>query len=145
MLVLSRQRDESIIIGDNIVITVVDIRGDKRGWAFRRPPKFPYTARRCTRPSNEKTCERPGWIPRKRPPRPANSQIAAIRGRPLDRSFARNGQLVVCHKNKVSPAKDLVLIPISDKAASAAGRRDRLGGRAAQAHTPHSAHSTRIP
>ena len=29
MLVLSRQRDESIIIGDNVVITVVDIRGDK--------------------------------------------------------------------------------------------------------------------
>jgi carbon storage regulator len=29
MLVLSRQRDESILIGDNIVITVVDIRGDK--------------------------------------------------------------------------------------------------------------------
>lgn len=29
MLVLSRQRDESIIIGDNIVITVVDIRGNK--------------------------------------------------------------------------------------------------------------------
>lgn len=29
MLVLSRSRDESIIIGGNIVITVVDIRGDK--------------------------------------------------------------------------------------------------------------------
>jgi carbon storage regulator len=29
MLVLSRQRDESIIIGDNIVITIVDVRGDK--------------------------------------------------------------------------------------------------------------------
>ncbi len=29
MLVLSRTRDESIIIGDNIVITVVDVRGDK--------------------------------------------------------------------------------------------------------------------
>ena len=29
MLVLSRQRDESIVIGDNIVITIVDIRGDK--------------------------------------------------------------------------------------------------------------------
>ena len=29
MLVLSRQRDESIIIGDDIEITVVDIRGDK--------------------------------------------------------------------------------------------------------------------
>jgi len=29
MLVLSRYRDESIYIGDNIVITVVDIRGDR--------------------------------------------------------------------------------------------------------------------
>jgi carbon storage regulator len=29
MLVLSRKRDESIIIGGNVVITIVDIRGDK--------------------------------------------------------------------------------------------------------------------
>jgi len=29
MLVLSRQRDQTIIIGDNIEITVVDIRGEK--------------------------------------------------------------------------------------------------------------------
>ena len=29
MLVLSRQLDESIMIGDDIRITVVDIRGDK--------------------------------------------------------------------------------------------------------------------
>ena len=29
MLVLSRTRDESIIIGDDVVVTVVDIRGDK--------------------------------------------------------------------------------------------------------------------
>ena len=29
MLVLSRQRDESIIVGDNVQITIVDIRGDK--------------------------------------------------------------------------------------------------------------------
>lgn len=29
MLVLSRQRDETIMIGDAIEITVVDIRGDK--------------------------------------------------------------------------------------------------------------------
>ncbi len=29
MLVLSRQRDETIMIGDNIELTIVDIRGDK--------------------------------------------------------------------------------------------------------------------
>ena len=29
MLVLSRQRDESIMIGDNVEVTIVDIRGDK--------------------------------------------------------------------------------------------------------------------
>ncbi len=29
MLVLSRQKDESIIIGDDVVITIVDVRGDK--------------------------------------------------------------------------------------------------------------------
>jgi carbon storage regulator len=29
MLVLSRQKDESIVIGDDIEITIVDVRGDK--------------------------------------------------------------------------------------------------------------------
>lgn len=29
MLVLSRRRDEQVIIGDGIVITVVEVRGDK--------------------------------------------------------------------------------------------------------------------
>ena len=29
MLVLSRQRDETIMIGDDVQITIVDIRGDK--------------------------------------------------------------------------------------------------------------------
>ena len=29
MLVLSRQKDESIIIGDNIEVIIVDVRGDK--------------------------------------------------------------------------------------------------------------------
>ncbi len=29
MLVLSRQRDESIMIGDDVEVTIVDVRGDK--------------------------------------------------------------------------------------------------------------------
>ena len=29
MLVLSRQKDESIVIGDDVYVTIVDVRGDK--------------------------------------------------------------------------------------------------------------------
>jgi carbon storage regulator len=41
MLVLSRQRDESIIIGDNIVVTIVDIRGDKVRLGINAPTDIP--------------------------------------------------------------------------------------------------------
>lgn len=41
MLVLSRQRDESIIIGDNIVVTIVDIRGDKVRLGISAPTEIP--------------------------------------------------------------------------------------------------------
>jgi carbon storage regulator len=41
MLVLSRQRDESIMIGDNIVVTIVDIRGDKVRLGINAPPEIP--------------------------------------------------------------------------------------------------------
>jgi len=37
MLVLSRTRDESIIIGENIVITVIDVRGDKVRLGIQSP------------------------------------------------------------------------------------------------------------
>ena len=40
MLVLSRQRDESIIIGDNIIITIVDIRGDKVRLGIQAPKEI---------------------------------------------------------------------------------------------------------
>ena len=38
MLVLSRQRDEMIVIGDDIEITVVDIRGEKVRLGITAPP-----------------------------------------------------------------------------------------------------------
>ncbi|MGA2066436.1 MAG: carbon storage regulator CsrA [Thermoguttaceae bacterium] len=41
MLVLSRQRDESIIIGDKVVVTIVDIRGDKVRLGIEAPSEIP--------------------------------------------------------------------------------------------------------
>lgn len=41
MLVLSRQRDQSIKIGDNIEITIVDIRGEKVRLGIDAPPHVP--------------------------------------------------------------------------------------------------------
>ena len=41
MLVLSRKRDESIVIGNNIVVTIVDIRGDKVRLGISAPPEVP--------------------------------------------------------------------------------------------------------
>ena len=41
MLVLSRQRNETIVIGDDIEITVVDIRGDKVRLGITAPTHIP--------------------------------------------------------------------------------------------------------
>ncbi|GAB4544249.1 MAG: hypothetical protein Tsb0013_01210 [Phycisphaerales bacterium] len=40
MLVLSRQRDETIMIGDDVEITVVDIRGDKVRLGIEAPARI---------------------------------------------------------------------------------------------------------
>ncbi len=45
MLVLSRKRDEQIIIGDSIVITVVEIRGDKVRLGIEAPMDVPVHRR----------------------------------------------------------------------------------------------------
>lgn len=41
MLVLSRHRDESIMIGDDVVVTIVDIRGDKVRLGIDAPQSIP--------------------------------------------------------------------------------------------------------
>ena len=58
MLVLSRQRDETIIIGDDIEITVVDIRGDKVRLGVTAPKSIsvltsPVTLRAPSHPASE--------------------------------------------------------------------------------------------
>ncbi len=40
MLVLSRQRDETIMIGDDVELTVVDIRGDKVRLGIKAPTRI---------------------------------------------------------------------------------------------------------
>ena len=41
MLVLSRQKDETIMIGDDVEITIVDIRGDKVRLGITAPTAVP--------------------------------------------------------------------------------------------------------
>ena len=41
MLVLSRKRSESIVINENIVITVVEVRGDKVRLGIEAPREVP--------------------------------------------------------------------------------------------------------
>ena len=40
MLVLSRQRDETIMVGDDVQVTVVDIRGDKVSLGITAPKEI---------------------------------------------------------------------------------------------------------
>jgi carbon storage regulator len=78
MLVLSRQRDESIIIGDNVQITVVDIRGDKVRLGIEAPAEisvhrkevFDAIQRENRKAAGLTVDELPAAVPPKRSPRP---------------------------------------------------------------------------
>ena len=70
MLVLSRQRDESIVINDNVVVTIVDIRGDKVRLGIEAPQEIPVHRREVYEaiqrenlrggPESRKNATRPG-------------------------------------------------------------------------------------
>ncbi len=45
MLVLSRQRDESIMVGDDVEITIIDVRGDKVRLGIIAPKNIPVHRR----------------------------------------------------------------------------------------------------
>ena len=58
MLVLSREKNESIVINDDITIVVVEIRGDKVRLGLRPQRKYPSTAARSSMPS---AATKPRW------------------------------------------------------------------------------------
>ena len=74
MLVLSRQRDESIIIGDNIVITVVDIRGDKVRLGINAPTEIPVHRQEVYEAIQRENQRAAGLDPADIPPLPKNSK-----------------------------------------------------------------------
>src|SRR5687768_12628458 len=94
MLVLSRQRDETIMIGDDIEVTVVDIRGDKVRLGITAPREISvhrkevYEAiRRENRAAAQVKPEdltgiggRPGGSAAAKPPQPKASPEAPPRG-----------------------------------------------------------------
>jgi len=45
MLVLSRKKNESIVIGDNITVVIVEIRGDKVRLGIEAPKEVPVHRR----------------------------------------------------------------------------------------------------
>jgi carbon storage regulator len=53
MLVLSRKKNESIIINDDIIITVVEIRGDKVRLGIQAPASVSVHRRKFTRRSTD--------------------------------------------------------------------------------------------
>ena len=63
MLVLSRQRDETIMIGDDIEITIVDIRGDKVRLGINAPTRIAVHRKEvydAIRAENEQASRMPG-------------------------------------------------------------------------------------
>jgi carbon storage regulator len=79
MLVLSRQRDESIIIGDNIVVTIVDIRGDKVRLGIQAPTEMPVHRREVFEAIQRENLQASRMEPKQRlpstPPPPTGTEL----------------------------------------------------------------------
>ncbi len=87
MLVLSRQRDETIMIGDNIELTVVDIRGDKVRLGINAPPQVAVHRKEiyeAIKRENEQAARlgkaEMGGLPAKLPVRPGRPSAAVRLG-----------------------------------------------------------------
>lgn len=87
MLVLSRQRDESVMINDDIEIRVVDIRGDKVRLGFVAPRNVSIHRKEvyeAIRRENASAAQlQPGDVPALSGPRPASGGVLFEPSRPL--------------------------------------------------------------
>jgi carbon storage regulator len=80
MLVLSRQRDESIMIGDDVEITIVDVRGDKVRLGITAPRNIPVHRREIYDAIQREKAE--GKEPRKKlPDKTAEKDLSKEDGR----------------------------------------------------------------
>lgn len=82
MLVLSRQLDESIIISDNIVVTVVDIRGDKVRLGVQAPQEIPVHRREvydAIQRENAQAGAVPAGLPTSGPPKGRGGMLVLSR------------------------------------------------------------------
>ena len=68
MLVLSRKINETIIINDNIVITVVDIRGDKVRLGIQAPTEIPVHRQEVYEAIQRENMRAAGIDPEETPP-----------------------------------------------------------------------------
>ena len=71
MLVLSRQRDESIMIGDDVEIIIVDVRGDKVRLGITAPKEIPVHRREIYDAIQREKAEK------KQAPEPGNNEPEA--------------------------------------------------------------------
>ncbi len=96
MLVLSRQRDETIMIGDEIEITVVDIRGDKVRLGITAPTRIAVHRKEVyesIRRENEQAARINGHdlgpVSGRLSPGPARTRVASLAARPGGRDAHR--------------------------------------------------------
>jgi len=91
MLVLSRQRDESIMIGDDVEIIIVDVRGDKVRLGITAPKCIPvhrreiYDAIQREKAEKKKSQEQPEKEPQaKNEEKPQEKQEQEPHNQPSD-------------------------------------------------------------
>jgi cytosine deaminase len=127
MLVLARQRGESIMIGDDVEITIVDVRGDKVRLGIKAPRTTSVHRKEIydmIQEENRKAAQmQPGDVPKDRPPPQLAAPVAvqaapgapdpfmkaaieearkgmAEGGLPIGSVLVRNGQIIAAGHNR---------------------------------------------